>query len=93
LRDVYDEKKRQYAGAAKELKEWSNEEVRVTLVIVSSLGAIYLPSLNDLQKVLRWSDQQLRQLGRKMPGTVMSDSMEIWRQNAHRTEKRTKEAN
>jgi hypothetical protein len=58
----------------------------VTAVIVSSIGAVYLPSLKDLQKVLRCSDEELRQLGRKMSETVIAGSMEIWRQNAHKTE-------
>jgi hypothetical protein len=44
LRQVDEKKKMKYAGLAKELKEQTNEEVRVTAVIVSSLGAVYLPS-------------------------------------------------
>jgi hypothetical protein len=61
----------------------------VTVVIVSSISAVYLPSLKDLQKVLRCSDEELRQLGRKMSEMVIAGSMEIWRQNAHRTKRGT----
>jgi hypothetical protein len=53
------------------------------------MGAVYLPSLKDLQKVLRCSDEELRQFGRKMSETVIAGSIEIWRQNAHRTERGT----
>jgi hypothetical protein len=50
---------------------------------------VYSASLKDLQKVLRCSDEELRRLGRKMSETVIAGSMEIWRQNAHRTERGT----
>jgi hypothetical protein len=63
LKHVYEEKKRKYAELAKELKKQRGEDVRVTAVIVSSMGAVYLPSLKDLQKALRCSDEELRQLG------------------------------
>jgi hypothetical protein len=78
LKHAYKEKKRKYAELAKELKTQRGENVRVTAVIVSSMGAVYLPSLKDLQKVLKCSDEELRQLGRKMSETVIAGSMEIW---------------
>jgi hypothetical protein len=74
---VYEEKKRKYAELAKELKRQRGEDVRVTAVIVSLMDAVYLPSLKDLQKVLKCSDEELRQLGRKMSETVIAGSMEI----------------
>jgi hypothetical protein len=85
LKHVYEGKKRKYAELAKELKRQRGENVQVTAVIVSLIGAMYLPSLKDLQKVLRCSDEELRQLGRKIPETVIAGSMEIWRENVHRT--------
>jgi hypothetical protein len=50
----------------------------MTAMIVSSMGAVYLQSLKDLQKILRCSDQEMRKLGRKMSETVIAGSMEIW---------------
>jgi hypothetical protein len=36
----------------------------VTAVIVSSMGAVYTPSLKALQKVLKYSDQQISEVGK-----------------------------
>jgi hypothetical protein len=55
LERTYEEKKRKYA----ELKNLRREQVRVTAVIVSSMGARYGPSLTDLQKVLRCNDKEM----------------------------------
>ena len=59
----------------------------MTAVIVSSMGAIYGPSLRELQKVLRCSNENIRKIGKKMSETVLVGSMEIWRQNAHGIER------
>jgi hypothetical protein len=77
---VYEEKKRKYAELANGLKRATGKQVRVTAVIVSSMGAIYGPSMKDLQKVLKCSDRELKKLARKMSETVILGSMEIWRQ-------------
>jgi hypothetical protein len=50
------------------------------------MGALYGPSMKDLQKVLRCNDKELRRLGRQMSETMIVGSMEIWRQNARRIE-------
>jgi 3-dehydroquinate dehydratase len=89
LERVYEQKKNKYADLANELKRLRREQVRVTAVIVSSMGAVYGPSLKDLQKVLKCNDAQLRKLGRKMSETVIINSMEIWRQNAHEIDRGT----
>jgi hypothetical protein len=97
LQRTYDEKKRKYAALAQELKRLRREErqergqVRVTVVIVSSMGAVYGPSLKDLQKVLRCNNQELRKLGRKMAEVTVVGSMEIWRQYAKDIQKGTRE--
>jgi hypothetical protein len=56
------------------------------------MGAVYGPSLKDLQKVLRCSDREMRILGQKMSETVILGSMEIWRQNAQEHERGRSEA-
>jgi hypothetical protein len=79
---VYEEKKRKYAELANVLKIVTGKQVRVTAVIVSSMGAVYMSSMTDLQKVLKCNDRELKKLGRKMSETVILGSMEIWRQAA-----------
>jgi sugar phosphate isomerase/epimerase len=77
LERVYEEKKRKYAELAKELKNLQREQVRVTAVIDSSMGAIYDPGLKDLLKILRCNDKQMRKVGRKLLETVIVDSLAI----------------
>jgi hypothetical protein len=91
LERVYEEKKRKYAELARALQRERQEEVRITAVIVSSMGAVYGPSLKDLQKVLRCSDREIKEIGKKMSDTVIIGSMEIWRQNAREIEVGTRE--
>jgi hypothetical protein len=79
---VFEQKHRKYAQLAREISEATHQRVRVTVVIVSSLGAIYLPSLKELHKVLKCGDTDLRRLGRKMSEAVIRGSMEIWREYA-----------
>jgi hypothetical protein len=65
--------------------------VKVTAVIVSLMGALYGPSIKDLQKVLGCNDKELRRFGRQMSETVIVGSMEIWRQNARHIEAGSRE--
>jgi hypothetical protein len=80
---VYEEKKEKYLDLARNLKRLRREEVRITVVIVSSMGAVYDRSLKDLQKMPKFTNREIRKLGKKMSETVLMGSMEIWRQNAH----------
>jgi hypothetical protein len=82
LEQVYKQKKRKYIELARTLMKLRRGKVRVTVVIVSSMGAVYGESLKDLQQVLRCTDRELKKLGRKMSEAVIIGSMEIWRQNA-----------
>jgi hypothetical protein len=91
LERVYEEKKRKYAGLARNLKRLRKGQVRVTAVIVSSMGAVYDKSLKDLQKVLGCTDREMKKLGRKMSEAVISGSMEIWRRNAKEFREETSE--
>jgi hypothetical protein len=56
LEKEYEEKKRKYTELARNLKRLGREEVRVTSVIVSSMGAVDDQSLKDPQKVLGCTD-------------------------------------
>jgi hypothetical protein len=49
----------------------------VTAVIMSSIGVVYLPSLKDLQKVLKYSNQEMGKFWRKMSETVIVCLVEI----------------
>jgi hypothetical protein len=80
LRKVYEEKKRNYAELVNVLKRVTRKQVRVIAVIVSSRGAVYVPTMKDLQKVLKCNDRELKKLARKMSKTVIAGSMEICRQ-------------
>jgi hypothetical protein len=55
------------------------------------MGAVYGPSMKDLQKVLRCNNKELRRLGRQMSETVIVGSTEIWRENARRIEPGSRE--
>jgi hypothetical protein len=61
---VFKQKQRKYRQLAQELSNLRHERIRVTAVIVSSLGAVSMQSLKDLQTVLRCDDRQLKKLGR-----------------------------
>jgi hypothetical protein len=91
LERVYEEKKRKYADLARTMARLCGKQVRVTAVIVSSMGAVYNESLKELQKVLKCNTKEMRKLGKKMSETVIVGSMEIWRQNAHEIEPGTRE--
>jgi hypothetical protein len=67
------------------------EEVKVTVVIVSSMEAVHGPSMKDRQKVLRCNDKEMKKLARQMSDTVILGSMEIWRNNAKRIERGNQE--
>jgi hypothetical protein len=83
LKVTYQQKNERYADLAEELTKSRNQQVRVTAVIVSSMGAVYIPSLKALQKVLKCSDRQISELGRKMLETALIGSLEIWRQDIY----------
>jgi hypothetical protein len=86
---ICEQKKDNYADLANELKRRRRGQIRVTAMIVSSMGAADGPSLKDLQKILKFNDPQMRKLGKRMPAIVIANSIEIWRQNAHQIERGT----
>jgi hypothetical protein len=56
LERVHEERMRKYLRLARSLKQPGREDVRITGVIVSLMGAASNQLLKDLQKVLRCSD-------------------------------------
>jgi hypothetical protein len=82
LEKVYEEKKRKYMELARNLKRLTEKEVRITAVIVSSMGAVYDKSLRDLKTVLNCTDKELKKLGKRMSEAVLTGSLEIWRRSA-----------
>jgi hypothetical protein len=91
LEKTYEAKEEKYEELARILNTQREEEVRVTVVIVSSMGAVYGPSMKDLQKVLRCNDKEMKKLARQMSNTVILGSMEIWGNNAKRIERENQE--
>jgi hypothetical protein len=45
------------------------------------MGAVYDPSLKDLQQVLQCSDHEIRKVGKHMSKTAIKGSLEIWGQD------------
>jgi hypothetical protein len=88
LKRVFEQKQRKYRQLAQELSNLRHDRVRVTAVIMSSLGAVYMQSLKDLHTVERCDDPQLKKLGQRMSEAVIRGSMEIWRQFAQMSQER-----
>jgi hypothetical protein len=57
LKRVFEQKQRKHRQLAQELSNLRHERARVTAVIMSSLGAVYMQSLIDLHTVLRCDDR------------------------------------
>jgi hypothetical protein len=91
LEKTYETKRTKYEELARTLSTIRNEKVRVMPIIVSSIRAIYGPSMKDLQKVLRCSNNEMKKLERKMSETVIFGSWEIWRNNAKHMERGNRE--
>jgi G:T/U-mismatch repair DNA glycosylase len=77
-------KKAKYEELARTLSTQQQEKMRVMVVIVSSMGAIYRLSMKDLQKVLRCNDKEMKKPARQMSDTIILGSPEIWRNNMKR---------
>jgi hypothetical protein len=78
LEKTYEVTKAKYEELARTLRTEQQEKMRATAVIVSSMEAVYGPSMKDLQKVLRYNDQEMKKLARQMSETLILGSMEIW---------------
>jgi hypothetical protein len=88
LEKVYGEKMKKYEGLANELKLLRHHEVNVTAIIVSSMGAVYGPSLQELRRILGCNDREIRKLGKQMSDAALTGSMKIWRTEVQNREQR-----
>jgi hypothetical protein len=79
---IYEKKKAKYEECARTLSIQRHEKVGVMVVIVSSMGSIYGPSMKGLQKALRCNDEAMNKLARQMSETVILGSLEIWQKYA-----------
>jgi hypothetical protein len=80
LEHGFQQKMQNYARLAQEIMDITHIRARVSAIIVSYLGAVHLPSLRQLNGILKCDDRKLRKLGRRMSESVMSGSIEILRQ-------------
>jgi hypothetical protein len=78
LETVYERKVAKYQEIAKELRAIRGQQVNVTAIIVSSMGAVYAPSLKALKRILNCSASELHRLGKKMSEAAVLGSMAIW---------------
>jgi hypothetical protein len=69
-----------YQQLANEVRALRHQPVRITAVLVSSMGPVYTPSLRRIEKVLGCSMRDLRILGRRMSEAAIWGSIRIWRQ-------------
>jgi hypothetical protein len=79
LKAKFEQKWQKYENLANEVRRMSGKHVRLSPIIVSSMGAIYGPSLTSLKRIFGCSDRELRKVARQMSDTVIVGSMEIWR--------------
>jgi hypothetical protein len=80
LEAVYQQKKEKYEGLRCIEDISYPDKVRITPVIVSSLGTVYQQSLKDLQAVLKCSRSMIRRVGRRLSMTSIFGSMALWRE-------------
>jgi hypothetical protein len=86
LATVYQQQKAKYSDLESALRELRQQPVNVTVIIVSSMGAVYSQSLKELRKILGRSSQEMHELGRRMLDAAITGSFKIWRKCAQRTE-------
>jgi uncharacterized C2H2 Zn-finger protein len=80
LERAYEQKRHKYEALAREIRRVTQKRVRVTAVVVSSMGAVYEKSLDDLCRVLDITDKKAKmRLGRRMSEEAILGSYAIWR--------------
>jgi hypothetical protein len=84
LTKVYHAKRDKYQQLAHEIERIQGKHVRITVIIVSSMGAIYHESLDALIALLGIAKKTelIGRIGRRMSETVIVGSMNIWRKYA-----------
>jgi hypothetical protein len=87
LAAVYEQEKVKYSDLASALRELRQQPMNVTVLIVSSMGAVCSQSLKELQKVLGCGSREMQKLGRRMSDAGITGSFKIWRKCAQKTER------
>jgi ketosteroid isomerase-like protein len=87
LEKTYEAKRAKYEELARTRSTLRQEKVRVMAIILSSMGAVYGPSMKDLQKILRCNNKEIKKLERKMSETTILGSLQIWRNNVMQIER------
>jgi hypothetical protein len=87
LATVSERKKAKYSDLANALRELRQQPVNVTVIRVSSMGAVYSQSLKELRKILGCRSREMQKLGRRMSDAAITGSFKIWRKCAQRTER------
>jgi hypothetical protein len=77
LRAVYDRKMAKYRELQDEIRSRTRQPVNLTPIIVSSMGAVYGPSLKALKTILGCNDRELQTLGRRMSDAAITGSLKI----------------
>jgi hypothetical protein len=84
LERAYEQKRHKYEALARNIRRVTQKRVRITAVVVSSMGAVYEKSLDDLCRMLDITDKKERdRLGRRMSEEAILGSYEIWRKYIH----------
>jgi hypothetical protein len=86
LRTVYTRQTEKYQELARELRRIRHQPVNVTAMIVSSMGAVYGPSLKLLGTILGCSDREIRRLGQRMSDPVTMGSLKMWHETMRNRE-------
>jgi hypothetical protein len=79
LEVAYEEKIRKYTRLATEVRNLTGTYVTIIPVIVSSLGAVYPPSLDSLKALLNVDKKTIQKIGRKLSEAAIEGSFDIWR--------------
>jgi hypothetical protein len=94
LERAYEQKRHKYEALARDIRRVTQKRVRITAVVVSSMGAVYEKSLEDLCRMLDITDKKAKmRLGRRMSEEAILGSYEIWRKYIHEDAKTVAEFN
>jgi hypothetical protein len=82
LQKVCTDKLEKYKHLAEEVKADRDIPVDIILVIVSSMGAAHGQSLQDLSRLFRCREKEMKRIGTRLSEAAITGSLEIWRRYA-----------
>jgi hypothetical protein len=91
LKRAFDEKQEKYE-CFREIEDLTGEAVRITPIVISSLGAVYEETIGGMENILGCTRKEAVRIGKRMAVAAISGSMQVWRQHMERVH-RNKEAN